>query len=294
MGKNGQPVGAIPDVAYRPYLQAPIGMDVVGFAELLERGRRRGITLSAPQRPSFHHLIHVGSGALRHTVDFSDHTLTEGSWLWVRPRQVHRYFPDDLAAAQGTIVIWQPGFPTTDPGQGPPHDPSPVLPTGPHARATRLALRHLTHEYADLASIPLDAHIETLRLLLSALLLRLAHARPEAPSPASADGPFRRFHDAVERDLCRTHRVGDYAAALGYSVRTLTRATRAATGSSAKQYLDARILLEAKRLLVHTEASSAEIAGRLGFADPGDFTKFFRVRDGRTPLEFRTVARGVG
>ncbi|MGX9230054.1 helix-turn-helix domain-containing protein [Streptomyces albus] len=114
-----------------------------------------------------------------------------------------------------------------------------------------------------------------------------------APPPARPTVRFARFRAAVERDLSRTHRVADYAAALGYSTRTLTRATRAATGTTAKNYLDTRILLEAKRLLVHTDAGSADIARRLGFGDPGDFGKFFRRLDGRTPLAFRAQARGT-
>ncbi|MFG2832450.1 helix-turn-helix transcriptional regulator [Streptomyces sp. NPDC048434] len=93
-------------------------------------------------------------------------------------------------------------------------------------------------------------------------------------------------------DFADSHHVSNYAAALGYSVRTLTRAAQAATGSTSRQYLDARILLEARRLLVHTDATSAEISRRLGFPDPSDFTKFFRKRDGGTPLRFREVARG--
>ncbi|MEU7723212.1 helix-turn-helix domain-containing protein [Streptomyces tibetensis] len=299
MGKNGHVDRAeITDVPYRPLLSAPLGMDVLDFAELRDRGRRRGIDLTAPQRPAFHHLIHVhgGSGPLRHTVDFSDHTLRPGSWLRIRPGQVHQYSPDELAPARGTIVIWQPGFTATDPepGPAPPGDPSPLLPGPAHDGALALALRHLTHEYADLGAIPLDAHIEALRHLLGVLLLRLTHARSGRPlESASADGAFGRYHAAVERDFGRTHRVADYASALGYSVRTLTRATLAATGSTAKQYLDARILLEAKRLLVHTDATSADIAGRLGFRDPGDFAKFFRKRDGRAPQEFRSAARGT-
>ncbi|MEV0597744.1 AraC family transcriptional regulator [Streptomyces sp. NPDC050315] len=286
MGKNGQL--SITDVAYRPSLGAPIGMDVLDFAELRARGHRRGIDLGSPQRPGFHHLIHVRSGTLRHTVDFSEHVLHAGSWLWIQPGQVHQYAPEDLAAARGTIVIWQPGFADAEA----PFEQAPLLPDGPHARATQLALRHLTHEYADLASIPLQSHIEALRLLLAVLLLRLAHARPETPAAHRPDGAFAHYHAAVERDFADTHRVADYATALGYNVRTLTRATLAATGLTAKQYLDARILLEAKRLLVHTDATAAEVSRRLGFREPGDFSKFFRKRDGRTPQQFRSVARG--
>ncbi|CAM5639874.1 hypothetical protein SFUMM280S_01963 [Streptomyces fumanus] len=72
--------GAITEVAFRPALSAPIGMDVVDFAELRARGRRRGIDLSSPQRPAFHHLIHVhpGSPPLDHTVDFTRHVVPPG------------------------------------------------------------------------------------------------------------------------------------------------------------------------------------------------------------------------
>lgn len=288
MGKNRQ--HSVTDVSYRPSRSAPIGMDVLDFAELSTRGGRRGLDLSAPLRPDFHHLIHVRQGPVRHIVDFQNYTLDSGSWLWVQAGQVHQYVPRDHTAARGTIVIWQPGFVAAEPL----HNDSPMLLTGPHARSAGLALRCLIHEYGDLASLPLDAHIETLRHLLSVLLLRLTHACPASASPPGpSHDAFHRFRSAVERDFADSHHVNDYAAALGYSVRTLTRATQEATGSTAKQYLDARILLEARRLLVHTDATSAEISRQLGFRDPGDFTKFFRKRDGGTPLQFREVGRGT-
>ncbi|GAA2274292.1 hypothetical protein GCM10010145_52200 [Streptomyces ruber] len=295
-GRNGAPHGvAITEVAFRPSLSAPIGMDVVDFAELRARGRRRGIDLTGPQRPAFHHLIHPhpDSGTLPHTVDFTRHLVPPGGWLWVRPGQVHQ-FAAELARAEGgadgVVVIWRPGFVPDDP----PDTEGPVLPAGPHARMVGLALDHLVTEYDDLGSLPLEAHNRTLRMLLSVLLLRLAHALPSAARAAAPkDGPYERFRAAVERDFARTHRVGDYAAELGYSTRTLTRAVHAATGTTAKAYLDARIVLEAKRLLLHTGLTSADVARHLGFTDPSDFSKFFRRHDGRTPLAFRSAARGT-
>ncbi|WP_320778671.1 helix-turn-helix transcriptional regulator [Streptomyces sp. CRN 30] len=297
MGNIGHnPTATITDVAYRPALTAPIGMDVVDFAELRARGLRRGIDLSGPQRPDFHHLIHVrpGSAPLPHTVDFTRYDVPPGGWLWVRPGQVHQYGagpegPWELA--DGVIVIWRPGFVPDDP----PDTAGPLLPAGPRAPLVDLARAHLVTEYADLGAMPLEAHNRALRMLLSLLLLRLAHAVPGAATGERGpdDGPFARYRAAVERDFARTHRVADHAAALGYSVRTLTRAVHAATGTTAKAYLDARIVLEAKRLLVHTDATAADVARRLGFTDPSDFGTFFRRHDGRTPLEFRAAARGT-
>ncbi|MER7011563.1 helix-turn-helix domain-containing protein [Saccharopolyspora sp. NPDC000359] len=278
----------ITDVAYRPGSNAPIGMDAIDFAELCSRAERRAIDLAEPQRPDFHHLIHVhaDAAALPHVVDFTEHVIPAGGWLWVRPGQVHQY--GTLTRSRGTIVFWRPGFVTVDP----PLPRTPVLPSGSMRGAVDLALRHLLAEYADLGAMTLEAHNRALRMLLAVLLLRLAHAGPAQP-PIPADGPFARFEEAVERDFTRVHRVADYAAALGYSTRTLTRATLSATGRSAKSYLDARIVLEAKRLLIHTDRGSADIARHLGFTTPGDFSKFFRKHDGRTPLAFRAEARGT-
>ncbi len=199
-GDDAHAAPGITDVAYRPAMSAPLGMDVVDFPELWARGRRRGIDLTAPQRPDFHHLIHVHPDArpLAHTVDFATHVVPPGGWLWVRPRQVHQYTagPDGgPAVPRGLMVIWRPGFVADDP----PPQAGPLVPSGAQARLVRLALDHLVAEYDEVGSLPLEAHNRTLRSLLSVLLLRLAHACPAGAAPGPPDGPFARFRAAVER-----------------------------------------------------------------------------------------------
>ena len=91
----------------------------------------------------------------------------------------------------------------------------------------------------------------------------------------------------------RTRRtVEDYAARLGYSARTLNRLSRANTGLSAKQLIDERIVLEAKRALAHGGSSVAAVADEMGFDDPSNFSKYFRQRVGMAPAAFRNAAQG--
>ena len=178
--------------------------------------------------------------------------------------------------------------------------------------------------------VPVAPHTEVLRHLLATLLLRIVRlAGPCAEGCAhDADGlngagvadlvgamgpiggssvggagggtggaeggpveTFRRFRAAVERDFAHTRRVSAYARALGYSPRTLSRATRAVAGLGAKEFVDRRVILEAKRLLAHTDSSSALIAAQLGFADATNFTKFFHQRTGTAPGAFRASVR---
>lgn len=143
-----------------------------------------------------------------------------------------------------------------------------------------------------LGRLPLEVHTEALRHLLAVLVLRLAHLTTPAGDPVPGPDPtYLRFRDAVERDFARTRRVEDYAGALGYSARTLSRATLAAAGVGAKEFIDRRVVLEARRLLAHSDHTAARIAGRLGFPSATHFSKYFRARTAQTPIAFRVMVR---
>jgi len=64
------------------------------------------------------------------------------------------------------------------------------------------------------------------------------------------------------------------------------------TGLSAKRVLTDRLVLEAKRLLVHTDLTAAAIAGQLGFSEPTNFNRFFVRGTTFTPTVFRRSQRG--
>ncbi|AOP48197.1 helix-turn-helix transcriptional regulator [Streptomyces lydicus] len=294
MGKSGHP--DVRDLAYTATAGAAAGVELVELGGLFERARRHGNDPYAPLRPAFHQLLTVRGRPMRMSVDFVEHELPDGAWLWIRPGQVQQFGPE-LVGADGTIVVFQPGFlpPSTVAvaHMDPPYMQRPLRPDGAAADGLRRALDHLVFEYAALASLPLESYVEVMRHLVSVLVLRLASAQ-EGEHPRSAAGAeaFRRFHEAVERDHAVTRRVEDYAAALGYSQRTLSRATLAAVGTTAKKYIDERVLLEAKRLLQHSRLPAKAVADRLGFADASDFNKFFRRRAGTTPAAFRAQARG--
>ncbi|MGK5543552.1 helix-turn-helix transcriptional regulator [Streptomyces sp. URMC 127] len=303
MKKNGHPADGRPpyDIAavpYRPALGAPPGIEVLTLPRLAERARESGIDPARPSRPAFHQLITVRAGALRCSVDFTAHDMATGDWLWVRPGQVVQ-FSSTLEESEGAVVVFPAGFisgSTTallramEPHTHGEH----ITPPERQARYLDRVLDALEDEYASLTDLPLAAHIEAMRHLLSALLIRLAHLDPVMDREAPGNQTFHRFREAVEKDFPRTHRVEDYADRLGYSTRTLTRATRVAVGRGAKEFINDRVLLEAKRLLVHTALSPAAIGERTGFTHPTAFSAFFRQHTGTTPTAFRALTSPRG
>ncbi|MFK3980736.1 helix-turn-helix domain-containing protein [Micromonospora sp. NPDC050397] len=111
-------------------------------------------------------------------------------------------------------------------------------------------------------------------------------ARSTAP-PSAESATYLRLREEIEQHYRGTRRVEDYAAWLGCSVRTLTRACLAATGRSAKQLVDDRVALQARRLLAATDEPVADIGRRLGFPEPTNFGRFFQREVGQSPGAFR-------
>ncbi|MBP2471984.1 AraC-like DNA-binding protein [Crossiella equi] len=290
MAKKRQSIREVP---FAPPPGVPAGVEVLPLADLRARVGQRWRT--GPQRPTFHHLLAVTEGVLRHTVDFTAHTLHPGTWLWVRPGQVQQW--GELGTAEGMLVLFRPDFldrPTTAAAHlDNPHAPPVHTPLAADTASLHLALSHLAHEFQSLGRLPLEVHTAALRHLLSVLVLRLAHLSAQAGTAAAEpDETYLRFRDAVEAHFRTTHRVADYAALLGYSTRTLSRATLAAAGVGAKEFVDRRVVLEAKRLLAHSDRTASQIADQLAFPSATHFSKYFHQRVGQTPIGFRTAVRG--
>jgi AraC-like DNA-binding protein len=280
----------IADVRFSEPAGTPPGVAVLSLRGLYERARDNRVDPYAPMRPDFHHLITVGSGQLGASVDFTEHRVGPGEWLWTQPHQILQFYPD-LSAVSGTVVLFRSAF--LDPVSVVAHadrltDGGVVVCSAAATDAARLLVT--TYEQSD--ELPHDARIDVIRHVLSALVIRIAYTASRERVNAT-NTTFLRFREAVEHDFAQTHRVEDYARVLGYSTRTLTRACREATGHGAKRVIDERVVLEAKRLLVHTELSGLAIGARIGLPDPSAFTKFFRTRTGETPAAFRTRARGA-
>ncbi|GAA1680741.1 AraC family transcriptional regulator [Kribbella yunnanensis] len=283
----------IPSLQFAAPAGTPAGIEVMSLTELA--GRMSPERLARPQRPHFHQLIAVTGGSLQQTIDFRTYELAAGDWLWIRPGQVQQW--GALAGVTGDLVLFQPShLDAQTAGRVQLDDPNvPVLrqPSADDAASVRMALDHLALEFRALGRMPLESHAASLRYLLAVLVLRLTHLAVPVTEPAvAADPAYLRFRSAVDSDFTRTRRVEDYARSLGYSAKTLARATQAAAGVSAKAFIDRRVVLEAKRLLAHSDDSAVQISQQLGFRTPTQFAKYFVQRTGQTPMAFRSEVSG--
>ena len=286
---------SVRDVGYHPPAGHGAGAEVTDLATLLRRGGPEEFV--APQRPAFELVVQVRSGQSVHEVDFTTYTLEPGDVLWVHAGQVQCW--GDIARLEGRALL----FPSS-------------LVDGPTAELLRRLGAWTRNHWGSAATDGslLDADFEALeaasdRLQRSdrmdaaarsaalahsiiAVLLRLAgETQVGSPAPAERDEVFRWFEAEIDKRFASERSVAGYARLLGYSTRTLNRVARAHAGTSAKALIDRRVILEARRLLAHETVPVADIAARLGFDDPANFSKYFTQRAGRTPAQFRLSAR---
>jgi AraC-like DNA-binding protein len=285
IGHNGEasPV----DVEYSPprHLEG-LPYEIVDRSEILTRKSDRDLALR--QRSGFHQLILCTDGQGSHDVDFESMEFRPGALLRIHPGQVQRFVPEPRFDAH--MLVWPvrshqpaPETPTWYPGCDVPTFWQ--LDAELHSRVADWIqeLRTAQEQFVD---TPVQRAL--LQSLLTTLLLRLEVELPSAtPTTNRLPAAYVAYRQAIETHLHHRYSVIDMAAALGYSTRTLDRACQKVCGLTARQVLDERLALEARRLLTHTSRPAMRIGEDLGFSDPANFSRFVKRHLGLTPGEVR-------
>ncbi|MDQ2779476.1 MAG: helix-turn-helix domain-containing protein [Pseudomonadota bacterium] len=252
-----------------------------------------------PHRHSYFHLFWVTQGAGRHMIDFCDHPVQDRSIFIVAPGQIHYW--SVAPGTQGCLFNFNAEIFDGSSAGAAAHDEQLRLrlqvnpafyPDAAQAQAVSQLVDLIAAEYRQ----PGRGSTEIVTHLFQVLLLRILRIeQPSTVEPTSAStGLSQRFALEVERRFLQSSAIADYANALCVSERTLAEATKRATGKTPKELILDRLLLEAKRLLLHSTKAVAEIAYHLNFEDPAYFGRFFRRRTGMAPGEFKRVTRDTG
>jgi len=162
---------------------------------------------------------------------------------------------------------------------------APVV-TIPASRQEYLA--SLFGEAARLMAAPGRSREGVERSLLTLILAEVADASVEhTPRPGGPGGMVTDALRYIERHGLGPLALGEVAAAVGRSEAHLTTALKRATGYSVVQWIIRRRMVEARRLLRHSEERVDVIAERVGYADPTHFIRLFRREHGKTPAAWR-------
>jgi AraC family transcriptional regulator, transcriptional activator of pobA len=270
----------------------PQEFEVVGIGQLY---RSFANELTTPHRTGFYHILWFQKGSPTHLVDFNPVKIKPNTILFLNKDTVQRF--DEKGNFDGKAILFTDSFFCKTEADTKFLRSSILF--NDLFSVSKLQLQKTSTIFADLfqqmetelTNSKDNYQADILQNLLHNLLLHSDRERRKQnftePKKGADLDYVMLFKDLLEDQFTKQKMVSNYARQLRVTEKRLNQATSKALDKSPKQMIDERIMLEAKRLLAHTNESVKEIGFELGFDEPTNFIKYFRKHHNSTPVEFR-------
>lgn len=264
-----------------------LGFEIIPLSRIKEYEERIGYKA---HRLNFYQILIITKGRGIHDVDFETIAYSENTVIPVAMEQVQQYHRN--TQLEGYAVLFTPDFLVKEERDYNylydytifTHSIKPV---------SNIANQEVyTILYEMLSEQQKDSLFDTSeyqRNLLKNFLIQIERNKRERVDIVCDDSfnLYIKFKKALEENVTYKLRVADICDQLNVSAKQLNAAVKLFGNSNAKQFIDERVLLEIKRLLVYSNLSIKEIAYKIGFDDPTNFTKYFKARVHLLPSEYQ-------
>lgn len=257
--------------------------DVVHCERVIDRAGLHDWVISAHRHSQLFQVFHIEQGKARRSLDGKMADFLPGEYLFVPPQVVHGF--EFLRGTEGVVL----SFPAPVVAFLGPQTPALTawLSAPQQARVSDEAA-YLIGRLAQIYGSSGMFRAQRLVPFAHALLATLAEeSLADAAKPEDRGQHLQRLDALVAEHVTDGWSAADYASALHLTTGHLNRIVRGATGQSLTRYLETAVMTEACRMIAFTRLPLAEIAYRLGFADPSYFSRRFRAAMGQTPSAYR-------
>ncbi len=248
-----------------------------------------------PHRHSYYTVLIVRNANGLHKIDFNTYELQNKQVFFVAPGQVHQVIENEksigFAMTFSNQFLVENSIPLSfidslnlfqNYGQSPP-----LHPTDKQFDA----IESFANQIFDLYYSNKNMRCFSIGAFLKLLLIEcnnICSINPiEMDVDTTGDNLIRAFKKSVDKNYKNEHSTTFYAHELYITPDHLNRTVKAKIGTTAKEYIQSRIIIEAKRLLYFTALTSKEIAYELGFKEPANFSAFFKKHTQLSPSNFK-------
>ncbi|RAJ26365.1 AraC family transcriptional regulator [Pedobacter cryoconitis] len=239
-------------------------------------------------REENHSFFLLENGTVDIEIDFQQYKIKESSVIYVHPDQVHRI----IALENVTVSSWAINNENLNSEYLKLlEEITPVKPLLLNKEtfsiisgAVSIAIKFSERKHDKLYHSLLKDSCNGLVALVISQYLELAKPTDKFSRFETITKAFR---DLLEGNYTTMKRPAAYAQKLNISTPYLNECVKNATGYSVSNHIQQRIILEAKRLIYHSDKSVKEIATALGYDDYPYFSRMFVKSTGMTALAFR-------
>jgi len=249
-----------------------------------------------PHRHNYYTVIWSFTATGRHVIDFKEYPIIPNHLFFVSPEQVHQIITDPNPT--GYVILFTPEFLEKNSIREDfianlklfqKSDETPPLPLNDKMIGTlTLFVNQMFSAFHSENELRFEAIGAYLKLFLIECNNHCSlHPGSNTQNIEVGKTLVKNFKEIVEKHYPEWHQVKDYAEALYVSPNYLNEVIKSSINISAKEFIQNRLILEAKRMAVFTTKSSKEIGYDLGFDDPSHFSKFFKSNARQSLQEFK-------
>lgn len=276
-------------------LSIPGKVAIFKFSDLKDHFAARSV-LESPRKFNFQLLVRHFAGSAKIKVDMVEYDLSEPiNLIRVMSGQILmvEHISDDF---DGVVVIMSNSFVESMLVYM-----NNALPFNVATRSN--CVKHLSNEAIDLSDMFLKAihqvlmnqtnpHLDkVLQHVLMAIFYSSEEIRnqleTESGAYTSADAISKEFMRLVKDNFRSERQLQFYADKLCITPRYLSRVVKECTGSSAADWIERYVVLEARALLKSTSMTIQQISDELNFPSQTFFGKYFKRRVGMSPKLYR-------
>jgi AraC-like DNA-binding protein len=255
-----------------------------------------------PHLHSYYQIIWFKEGVGNHYVDFNEYEVTENRIFFIAKNQVH-YFDDNIKY-KGVLLHFNEEFLVHNENETDFflklnlfNNPLKIQYCNVNQSTIDVLDRYIFQIKSEFESIEEFGKEELLRITLKSFLIQVNRIKLQLDQ--SLDNisfqldekrvQLIRFINLIEENYTKGLSISDYSNRLKISSRTLSNLTSNQLNKKPIQLIQERIIVEAKRLLIHSEMNINQVGYRLGFDDPSYFVKYFKKHANISPSEFRNL-----
>lgn len=250
--------------------------------------------ITKPHKHNSYLIILFTQGSGRHEIDFNSYEIKPGSIFFLAPGQTHHWeLSEDI---DGYIFSHTANFYDLHYSHNRIHQfpffysiqNTPFLALEQNNIGTIENLfQKLFEEYLTTEAFQQQlilSYVDIIYVSLSRLYLAVNSQK--IIKTTSYSEKFQQFESLIENNYIKEKSPSQYAEWMNISSKHLNRITKNVIDKTASEVITDRIILEAKRRVLHTKNNFSEVAFSLGYEDYAYFSKLFKKASGLTPSGF--------
>lgn len=247
--------------------------------------------VAEPHKHDFYLIVLFTKGSGTHEIDFNTYDIKPGTVFLMRPGQMHHWVLSkdiDGFVFFHTGNFYDKGFTLSSildyPFFNSIHNPPQVLLKKKAFEELQKTFKTIVEEYQASELMK----YEKIHSLISLVYIELS--RHYLPATKIENETYllklRKLEHFIDVYFKTKKYPHEYAGLMNISEKHLNRICKECLNKTTSELIAERIIIEAKRLLIHKQQSVSEIAANLGFDDNSYFSRFFKKNCGETPIHF--------